>query len=141
MVGRLVEAPLEHEPGLLGKRGEVPEESQANVLLVKERKLVHQRRGKEVHEKIDLALRAPPVLRGERVDGEGVKAKAHAGRNRLAQRVDARDVALGPVEAARGGPSAVSVHDDRDMRGHPLEVNVLEADVLRGVRIVRPELF
>ena len=130
VVGGLVEALLEHLAGLLGKGGEVAEEAQAHVLLVEQRQLVHERGREEVHEQIDLVLRPLPVLSRERVDGQHVKAEADARRDRLAQRVDAGDMALAAVEPAGSGPAAVAVHDDRDVLGHAGHVHVIERDVL-----------
>ena len=73
--------------------------------------------GEQLHDGTHLFQRALPVLGGEGVDGQHVKAKADAGGHGLAQRVDAGDVPTGTVQATGLRPAAVPVHDDRDVSG------------------------
>ena len=141
MVGRLVETLLEDLTGLLGQTGEIAQEAKAHVLLVEERQLAHERGGEQMHEEVDLVLRALPVLRGERIAGEHVDAEPHAGRDRLAQALDAGDVALAALEALARGPAAVAVHDDGDVTRETVEVDVGKRHVLGRVGKVWAELL
>ena len=94
MAGRLVETLLEDVIGLLRQGVEVAEEAESDVLLSKQRELVYERGGEEVHEQVDLMLRPLPVLGREGVDRKHVQAETDARGDRLPQGGDTRDVTL-----------------------------------------------
>ena len=111
MSGALLETVLEDVAGLLGQRIDIAQEDDAHVFALEQRQLIDEGFGKQVHEHVDLVLRAVPVLGRERVGAHDIDAEANAGRDDLAQGYNTRLVAFGASEPARGGPTAVAVHD------------------------------
>ena len=78
-------------------------------------------------------LRAIPVFGRKRIGRKHVDAQAHAGGNNLAQRDDTGLVTLGAGKTACRGPTAVAVHDARNMARNVIEVKVGKTDARRGV--------
>ena len=70
----------------------------------------------QAHQVADFGFRPRPVFRREGVDGQPIDAELAGGAHALAQRLDAGAMAGQPRQAARLGPAAVAVHDDRYMR-------------------------
>ena len=133
MVGALGKAALKDVAGLLGQRGNIAQKDNADVLTLKQRQLIDKRLGKQVHQNVDFVLRAIPVFGRKRIGRKHVNAQAHAGGNDLAQRDDAGLVAFGAGKTARRGPTAVAVHDARNMVRNVIEVKVGKTDARRGV--------
>ena len=133
-------AVLEHLARALGERTDVAEEHDPDVLPFEQGELVYEGLGEQVHEQVDLALGAVPVLGRERVGAQHVHAQAHTGGDDLAQGDDAGLVALGALHAAGCGPAAVPVHDAGDMARDARHIQILEPEALGGVGEVGGEL-
>ena len=71
---------------------------------------------------LDLLARARPVLAAEGVDGEHLDATLLGPLDDGPDRVHARGVTLGLGDAALARPSAIAVHDDRDMPRRPVDI-------------------
>ncbi len=72
----------------------------------------------EAHQEAHLLGAAPPVLGGERIHAEMFDADFDGAAGDVNEDRLAHLVTLGAVEPALGGPSAVAVHDDRDVVGY-----------------------
>ncbi len=141
VVGR--ERPRQRAGRLRGRRRDlgprsVAQEAQPHVLLVEEGQLVDKRRGKEVHEEVDLALRASPWRR-RRPRGTSRPRRTLVV---TASRSESTP-ATWPWERSR--PRAVAQRPLPSIMietcaGNPPEVDVLKGDVVRRV-LVGAELF
>ena len=65
-----------------------------------------------------------PVLDGERIQRQHAEAETRGGLDGVAHGIDARAMAFHARQVALGGPAAVAVHDDGDVRRQPLEVHL-----------------
>ena len=63
------EAEFEHVARLLGQRRDIAEKDHADVLPLQKRQFIDKGLSEEMHENVDLVLRPPPILSGERVGG------------------------------------------------------------------------
>ena len=72
----------------------------------------------------DFRARPLPVLDRERVERQDVDAEPRRRFHDVAHRVDAGAVAFDPRQVPLRRPAAVAVHDDGDVRGKPLEVDL-----------------
>ena len=133
VIGALGKTAFKNVAGLLGQRGNVTQKDNAHIFALKQRQLVDERLGKQMHQNVDLMLRTVPVFGRKRIGRKHVDAQTHAGGNNLAKGDDTRLVALGACETARRGPTTVTVHDARDMVRNVIEVKVGKTDARRGV--------
>jgi hypothetical protein len=72
--------------------------------------------------RISFRRRAFPVFDREGVQGQYAKAKTGGRLHGVAHGINAGTVALHPGEVTLGRPTAIAVHDDRDMRRQPFEI-------------------
>ena len=94
------------------------------------------------HQRVDFGARALPVLDRERVERQHVDAQPGGRLDDVAHRVDAGAVPLDARQVALRRPAAVAVHDDGDVRGQPLEVDLArQRFVGRSWRNPRQELL
>src|SRR5262249_51544583 len=70
---------------------------------------------KELHERIDLVLRASPVLLAEGVERQRTQAQAAGGADDPAGGMRALPVAAHAAQVALLRPTAVAIHDDADV--------------------------
>ena len=85
----------------------------------------------EVHEEAHLVERAAPVLGRERVHGEPLEAELERALDRVEQRLLARGVPVGALEAPLLRPPAVAVHHHRHVRGDPIGVDARQVAAVR----------
>ena len=71
----------------------------------------------EAHQEADLLGAAPPVLGGERVDGEVLDPDLDGSAGDVDEHRLAHLVPLGAAQAALSGPSAIAVHHHGDVLG------------------------
>ena len=71
----------------------------------------------EVHQEAHLVERPAPVLGRERVHRQPLEPDLERALDRVEQRLFARRVAVGALQAPALRPAAVAVHDDRDVLG------------------------
>ncbi len=88
----------------------------------------------EPPEPADLGAGPFPVLAREGEEGQDVDAEAGRGLDDLADGRGAGLVALDPGQPALGGPAAVAVHDDGDVAGKAVGIDLEEKAVLFGPR-------
>ena len=66
----------------------------------------------EVHQRVNLLLRAVPVLGRKGIDGQVFHACPFCGFDGVVQRIDASLVAFRTVHSTLPGPTSVTIHDD-----------------------------
>src|SRR4051812_27133328 len=98
----------------LGRTVTTTDEARADSLAHEVGKLPLDRLREDLHQKLDLLGRAPPVLGGERIDGERLHTEIDCGLHRAAQRLRAGPMAGRDRQPAFACPAGVAVHDDRD---------------------------
>ena len=95
---------------------QLPDRPQPDVVLIHLRLLCFQVAGEEFHQRLDLRLRTVPILDGKGVQREVPDAQPRGTAQHGAHRLGTATVALDAGQTARGGPAAVAVHDDGDVR-------------------------
>ena len=80
----------------------------------------------QLHERADLTGRTLPVLHRERIQRENLDAQPGRGLDRIANGVDAGPVPFDPGKMALRRPPPVAVHDDGDVHGQPIEVDLAD---------------
>ena len=93
----------------------IAEDLEANPLLVKAVELAPDVEAEQAGEVADLLRRAPPILRGESVEGQAFDPRLAGGAQHRAGGLGAGAVAGGARQAPRLRPAAVAVHDDGDV--------------------------
>ena len=83
-----------------------------------------QQRLVEAHEEAHLVDRPAPVLGGERVDRHPAQAELERALDGVEQRLLARGVTVGALQAPPLRPATVAVHHDRDVARHRAQVEV-----------------
>src|SRR5205823_7354429 len=91
-----------------------PDEARAHTLLGQVGQLLLDRLAEQLHQRIDLVLRARPVLGREGVHRERPHAELDAALDGAAQRARAGAVTRRDWQAAALRPAAVVVDDDRN---------------------------
>ena len=108
------------------------------------------RRYSQTHQKVDLGLRAPPVLQRKRVQRQRLDLQPGAGLDHLAGGLYAGAVPGHPRQVAPLRPAAVAVHDDGDMLREAPRVELLEEarllaacrlEQVRRLHVPNPEQF
>jgi hypothetical protein len=78
------------------------------------------------HQRSDFSGRALPVLHRKRIKRKNVDSEPGGGFDSVPHGVDAGAVALDARQVALRRPAAIAVHDDRDVRREPLEVELID---------------
>ena len=114
-----------------GRRLEIADGDEADVVLEDLVLLAHQELAEQAHQRVDLARRARPVLLAEGVERERVEPEPAADADDAPNR-GAPGLVPGLARLApRLGPAAVAVHDDADVAG---EVSGFDEDHRDGRR-------
>ncbi len=88
------------------------------------------------HQRADLGGGPLPVLDREGVERQHADAEPGGGLDGVAHRLDAGAMPFDARQVPLRGPAAVAVHDDGDVRGQPVEVDLARE---RLVRVARTE--
>jgi hypothetical protein len=110
------------------------EDPEPDVVLEKIGELPGEVLLQERHQRDDLEARPFPVFDGEGVDRQGVELEPGARLDRLPHGRDPGPMALDPRRAPLLRPSAVAVHDDRDMARETGQIDLIEQLPLESAR-------
>ena len=72
--------------------------------------------GEQGHQRAHFALRPGPVIGGESIGGENGNAAVRGNLDDAAQSVGTGLVTRHPRQAGTGGPAAIAIHDECDMK-------------------------
>ena len=111
-----------------------PDHLKANVVPQQRRQLEAQIALQQQHQRVDLGARALPVLHRKRVEGQDVDAEPRRRFDDVAHRVDAGAVAFDARQMTLRGPPAVAVHDDGNVGGELLEIDLSRQVFVRRSR-------
>ena len=95
-----------------------------NVVLVQRVELEPDVALQQHHQRVDLGPGTLPVLDGERVEREDPDPQSRRRFDDVPHRVDAGPVPFHSRQMTLRGPPPIAVHDDGDVSGQPLEVDV-----------------
>ena len=93
------------------------------------------------HQRVHFGTRALPVLDRERVERQHVDAEPRRGFDDVADRIDAGAVPFDARQMALRRPAAVAVHDDGDVRGQRVEIDLARQRFVGRSWGNRPELL
>ena len=109
-----------------GQFGDAAEEAHADVVALDERHFFADVFAEELHQKIGFDFGAAPVFDRESVEGKGFDVKAGASFDHDAGGFGAVAVAGDSRQVTTLSPTAVAVHDDRDVAREARKVELFE---------------